>query len=84
MTTKLTDFTKEELQWMINRCRVEMMLYANIASRMEKNIAGMNKFFNKKFELEHAVKNRDIASQWVTKLTEAIQEIEAEEKIQSN
>lgn len=84
MTTTLTDFSKEELQWMLNRCRVEMMLNANILGRIDKNSEGMNKFFNRRFDREHAHGQHKIASQWVTKLTEAIQEIDAEEKIQSN
>jgi len=67
MIPKLTDFSKEELQYAIDLIRADLNI--NISFRTLG------------FRL---TKEENTCCQWLTKLTEALQEVERNERIQSN
>lgn len=73
MIPKLTDFSRHELQmakelFHIHKNEIFVYLYSNVS----------------KSHIKYSEYDYQMACQWYTKLTEALQEVERQERIQSN
>jgi hypothetical protein len=82
MIPKLTDFSKEELNWIRRLAELECAVLDEFCGNYEAGeylkVGSAREAYSQKSL------NRDYAHQWLTKLTEAIQEVERNERIQSN
>lgn len=82
MIPKLTDFSKEELRWIIEKVDADIHMYHYKIYQFDNEFPGG--YIYQESVYTDSVEKLPIASQWLTKLTEALQEVERQERIQSN